>query len=96
MVERLKVNQLYLAPTALRLLLKSEDSYVTNYDRSTLKTLGCGKLFILENLTMHKCIQHLRSEKYYTAPLPIKNNVPMVHLLIHDFQLTHLLRIFFI
>lgn len=43
MVERLKVNQLYLAPTALRLLLKSDSSFVTQYERSTLKTLGCGK-----------------------------------------------------
>ncbi|XP_013387971.1 acetyl-coenzyme A synthetase 2-like, mitochondrial [Lingula anatina] len=41
MVERLKVNILYLAPTALRLLLKSGDSFVTKYDRSSLKTLGC-------------------------------------------------------
>ncbi|XP_041469500.1 acetyl-coenzyme A synthetase 2-like, mitochondrial isoform X2 [Lytechinus variegatus] len=41
MVERLKVNQIYVAPTAVRLLLKSGDSYVTKYDRSTLRTLGC-------------------------------------------------------
>ena len=43
MVERLKVNQLYLSPTALRLLLKSGDSWVKKYDRSTLKKLGCGE-----------------------------------------------------
>ena len=42
MVERLKVNQIYLAPTALRVLLKYDDHHVTKYDRSTLKTLGCG------------------------------------------------------
>ncbi|XP_030854852.1 acetyl-coenzyme A synthetase 2-like, mitochondrial [Strongylocentrotus purpuratus] len=41
MVERLKINQIYVAPTAVRLLLKSGDSYVTKYDRSTLRTLGC-------------------------------------------------------
>ncbi|KAL4237994.1 Acetyl-coenzyme A synthetase 2-like [Mactra antiquata] len=41
MVERLQVNHLYLAPTALRLLLKSGDSWVTKYDRSSLRKLGC-------------------------------------------------------
>ena len=40
MVERLKVNQLYLAPTAIRLLLRFGDSHVTKYDRSSLRTLG--------------------------------------------------------
>lgn len=39
-VQRLKINQLYLAPTAIRLLLKYDDSYVTKYDRSSLKRLG--------------------------------------------------------
>ena len=43
MVERLKINQIYLAPTALRLLLKSGESFVTKYDRSSLRTLGCGE-----------------------------------------------------
>ncbi|XP_071080511.1 acetyl-coenzyme A synthetase 2-like, mitochondrial [Haliotis cracherodii] len=41
MVERLKLNHIYLAPTALRLLLKSGDSWVTKYDRSSLRKLGC-------------------------------------------------------
>lgn len=40
MVERLKVNQFYGAPTAIRLLLKYDETYVTKYDRSSLKTLG--------------------------------------------------------
>lgn len=40
MVERLKINQLYLAPTAIRLLIRFGDSYVKKYDRSSLKTLG--------------------------------------------------------
>ncbi|XP_063684443.1 acetyl-coenzyme A synthetase 2-like, mitochondrial [Bolinopsis microptera] len=39
-VERLKINQFYGAPTAVRLLMKSSDSYVTKYDRSSLRTLG--------------------------------------------------------
>ncbi|XP_067681216.1 acetyl-coenzyme A synthetase 2-like, mitochondrial [Haliotis asinina] len=41
MVERLKLNHIYLAPTALRLLLKSGDSWVNKYDRSSLRKLGC-------------------------------------------------------
>ncbi|KAM4694027.1 acetyl-coenzyme A synthetase 2-like, mitochondrial [Discoglossus pictus] len=39
-VERLKVNQFYGAPTAIRLLLKYGDEWVKKYDRSSLKTLG--------------------------------------------------------
>jgi len=35
------MNQMYTAPTALRLLLKYEDKWVKEYDRSSLKTLGC-------------------------------------------------------
>uniref|UniRef100_A0A8C3AH89 Acetyl-coenzyme A synthetase n=1 Tax=Cyclopterus lumpus TaxID=8103 RepID=A0A8C3AH89_CYCLU len=40
MVQRLKINQFYGAPTAIRLLLKYGDEWVHKYDRSTLKTLG--------------------------------------------------------
>ncbi|XP_060140601.1 acetyl-coenzyme A synthetase 2-like, mitochondrial isoform X2 [Globicephala melas] len=40
MVQRLKINQFYGAPTAFRLLLKFEDSWVKKYDRSSLRTLG--------------------------------------------------------
>ncbi|XP_068610145.1 acetyl-coenzyme A synthetase 2-like, mitochondrial [Brachionichthys hirsutus] len=39
-VQRLKINQFYGAPTAIRLLLKYGDHWVRKYDRSTLKTLG--------------------------------------------------------
>ncbi|XP_042301287.1 acetyl-coenzyme A synthetase 2-like, mitochondrial isoform X2 [Sceloporus undulatus] len=39
-VERLKINQFYCAPTALRLLLKYGDEYVKKYDRSSLTILG--------------------------------------------------------
>lgn len=42
MVERLKINQFYGAPTAIRLLIKYGDQWVKKYDRSTLKTLGSG------------------------------------------------------
>lgn len=42
MVQRLKINQFYGAPTAIRLLLKYGDQWVQKYDRSTLKTLGTG------------------------------------------------------
>ncbi|CAL1545800.1 unnamed protein product [Lymnaea stagnalis] len=41
MVERLKLNHIYLAPTSLRMLLKSGDEYVKKYDRSSLRKLGC-------------------------------------------------------
>lgn len=43
MVQRLKINQFYGAPTAIRLLLKYGDQWVHKYDRSTLKTLGSGR-----------------------------------------------------
>ncbi|XP_072844228.2 acetyl-coenzyme A synthetase 2-like, mitochondrial [Pogona vitticeps] len=39
-VQRLKINQFYCAPTALRLLLKYGDEYVKKYNRSSLTTLG--------------------------------------------------------
>ena len=39
----MKLTQIYTAPTALRLLLKSSDEYVTKYDRSSLRILGCGE-----------------------------------------------------
>lgn len=42
MVERLKINQFYGAPTAIRLLLKYGDQWVRKYDRSSLRTLGSG------------------------------------------------------
>nr|XP_057912831.1 acetyl-coenzyme A synthetase 2-like, mitochondrial isoform X1 [Doryrhamphus excisus] len=40
MVERLKINQFYGAPTAIRLLLKYGDEWVHKYDRSSIRTLG--------------------------------------------------------
>ncbi|KAG8444062.1 hypothetical protein GDO86_009303 [Hymenochirus boettgeri] len=39
-VERLRINQFYGAPTAIRLLLKYGDEWVKKYDRSSLRTLG--------------------------------------------------------
>jgi acyl-coenzyme A synthetase/AMP-(fatty) acid ligase len=41
-VERLKINQFYGAPTAIRLLLKYGDDWVKKYDRSSLRILGTG------------------------------------------------------
>ena len=35
-VQRLKINQFYGAPTAIRLLLRHDDSFVTRYDRWVL------------------------------------------------------------
>ena len=45
MVERLRLTHLYLAPTALRLLIKAGDSYVEKYNLNTLQKLGCGRYF---------------------------------------------------
>ena len=42
-VQRLKINQFYCAPTALRLLLKYGDECVKKYNRSSLTTLGSGE-----------------------------------------------------
>uniref|UniRef100_A0A671QDW2 Acetyl-coenzyme A synthetase n=1 Tax=Sinocyclocheilus anshuiensis TaxID=1608454 RepID=A0A671QDW2_9TELE len=39
-VQRLRINQFYGAPTAIRLLLKEEENWVKKYDRSSLKTLA--------------------------------------------------------
>uniref|UniRef100_A0A673LMC5 Propionate--CoA ligase n=1 Tax=Sinocyclocheilus rhinocerous TaxID=307959 RepID=A0A673LMC5_9TELE len=39
-VQRLRINQFYGAPTAIRLLLKDEENWVKKYDRSSLKTLA--------------------------------------------------------
>ncbi|KAG8522345.1 Acetyl-coenzyme A synthetase 2-like, mitochondrial, partial [Galemys pyrenaicus] len=47
-VQRLKINQFYGAPTAVRLLLKYGDSWVTKYDRSSLRTLGSGESALLQ------------------------------------------------
>ena len=47
MVERLKLTHFYGAPTALRMLLKAGDEWVTKYDRSSLRILGCGKGVII-------------------------------------------------
>ena len=43
MVERLKLDHIYLAPTSLRLLLKAGDSWVKKYDLSSLRKLGYGE-----------------------------------------------------
>ena len=52
MVQRLKIKQFYTAPTAIRLLLKCGDHYVHQYDRDTLRVLGCGMLLYV---TMYNC-----------------------------------------
>lgn len=43
MVQRLKINQFYGAPTAIRLLLNYGEEWVKKYDRSSLKVLGSGE-----------------------------------------------------
>ncbi len=40
MVERLKINQFYTAPTAIRAIQREGDGFVRKYDRSSLRVLG--------------------------------------------------------
>jgi acetyl-CoA synthetase len=40
MVERLKINQFYTAPTAIRAIQRDGDAFVHKYDRSSLRILG--------------------------------------------------------
>jgi len=40
LVQHYKVNVFYTAPTAIRLLMKYDESYVKKYDRSSLRVLG--------------------------------------------------------
>jgi acetyl-CoA synthetase len=40
MVERLKINQFYTAPTAIRAIQREGDEYVKKYNRSSLRVLG--------------------------------------------------------
>ena len=42
MVQRLKVNQFYTTPSAIRKLMQAGDEFVNNYDFSSLKTIGSG------------------------------------------------------
>ena len=41
-IERLKVNQFFTAPTAVRLLIKSGDKFVKKYDRSSCRIIAVG------------------------------------------------------
>jgi acetyl-CoA synthetase len=40
MVERLRINQFYTAPTALRAIQREGDAFVKKYDKSSLRVLG--------------------------------------------------------
>lgn len=42
MVERLKINQFYTTASAIRMLMKSGDKYISKYDLSSLRTIGSG------------------------------------------------------
>lgn len=57
MVQRLKINQFYGAPTAVRLLLKYGDAWVKKYDRSSLRTLGSGEYCSAFREGMHVIFQ---------------------------------------
>lgn len=54
MIERLRLNQFYGSPTAIRLLLKSGDSWVKKYDRSSLRVLGTGKIYMLFRVKINR------------------------------------------
>lgn len=41
-IERLRVNQFFTAPTAVRLLIKSGDEFVKKYDRSSCRIIAIG------------------------------------------------------
>ena len=43
MVARLRVTQLYVAPTAIRMLYRFGEGHVKKYDRSSLRVLGSGE-----------------------------------------------------
>ena len=43
MVQRLKVNHFYTSPSAIRKLMKASDTFVEDYELSTLKTIGSGE-----------------------------------------------------
>ena len=42
MVQRLRVNQFYTTPSAIRKLMKADEEFVTKYNLSSLKTIGSG------------------------------------------------------
>ena len=46
MVERLKVNQFFTVPSAIRLLMKDGDELVTKYNLSSLKTIASSEYVI--------------------------------------------------
>lgn len=48
MIERLKVNQFFTVPSAIRLLMKVGDGLVTKYDLSTLKTIASSEYTYFE------------------------------------------------
>ena len=48
MVERLKVNQFFTVPSAIRLLMKVGDELVTKYNLSTLKTIASSEYTYIE------------------------------------------------
>lgn len=61
-VERLKINQFYGAPTAIRLLLKYGNHIVKKHDRSSLKVLGSGRFF-KKSLDLNNSYQRMEDLK---------------------------------
>ena len=75
MIERLKINQFYAAPTALRLLLRYENEYVTKYNKSSLKLLGSGKFFLISGHRIGTAEIEERIESIQRHKIDVANRV---------------------
>ena len=61
-VQRLKINQFYGSPTAVRLLLRHDDSYVTKYDRQA----SYHNVTFVEPVNTHcREMHHCKAEVFY-------------------------------
>lgn len=50
MVERLKINQLYMSTTAVKRLMKCDETFVRQHDLSSLRTIAVGMWNIITKL----------------------------------------------
>ena len=59
MIERLKVNQFFTVPSAIRHLMKVGDELVTKYNLSTLKTIASSEYTYFEWSPFILCILNI-------------------------------------
>ena len=78
-VERLKINQFYGAPTAIRLLLKYEDDWVKKYDRSSLRVLGTGKHQKTNVASVGSVFNDTQKVKVLSLPVKGKGSLTFLH-----------------